>query len=97
MTIMVMPRRVSVAEAKSQLSSCIREAEAGHPVLITRHGKPVVAIVSAGELDHLGRLRAAGAAGGLASLAGGWRGSDELAKLSVGLRGRARRKRVRMG
>lgn len=73
---MVMSKRVSVAEAKSQLSSCIREAEAGHPVLITRHGKPVVAIVSAAELDHLRRF---------------------LAKLSVGVHERERRRRMRSG
>lgn len=95
MTILVMTKRISVADAKTHLSNCIREAEAGHPVLITRHGKPVVAIVSAAELDHLGRLRAAGAAGGLSSLAGGWGGSDELAKLTSAVRGRGRGRRRR--
>jgi len=49
-----------------------RKAEAGDPVVITRHGKPVVALVPAAELEQLERLRAAGPEGGLASLAGGW-------------------------
>ncbi len=96
MTILVMARRVSVAEAKTQLSSCIRAAEAGHPVVITRHGKAVVAIVSAADLTQLDRLRAAGPAGGLASLDGGWPGSDQLAELAVGARGRSRRQRLRL-
>jgi len=37
------------------------------------------ALVPPGDLECLRRLRAAGPDGGLASLAGGWDGSDELA------------------
>ena len=73
-----MSKNVSIAEAKAQLSFCVREAERGEPILITRHGKPVAALVAAADLDQLERLRKAGPQSGLASLAGGWNGSDEL-------------------
>ena len=73
-----MPRVQSVAEVKAKLSECIRAAEHGEPVVITRHGQAVAAIVGPDELATLERLRAAGPEGGLASLAGGWENSDEL-------------------
>ena len=71
---------VSLAEAKATLSERIRDVEQGQQILITRHGKPVAALVGPEELEHLQRLRAVGPAGGLASLAGGWEGSDELVR-----------------
>ncbi len=73
----------SVAEAKARLAACIRRAEEGSSVIITRHGKPVAALVRAGDLEVLERLRAAGPEGGLASMAGGWEGSDELVELTA--------------
>lgn len=73
-----MSKEVSVAEAKKQLSSWIRSAEHGETVLITRRGRPVAALVSAGELAQLERLRAGGPSAGLAGLAGGWAGSEAL-------------------
>ncbi|PYQ64603.1 MAG: type II toxin-antitoxin system Phd/YefM family antitoxin [Acidobacteria bacterium] len=73
-----MSKNVSVAEIKAHFADWVRAAEAGESVVITRHGKPVVALVPAGELEQLRRLRAAGPERGLASLAGGWEGSDEL-------------------
>jgi prevent-host-death family protein len=73
-----MSKNVSVAEIKAHFADWVRAAEAGESVVITRHGKPVVALVPAGELEQLRRLRAAGPEKGLASLAGGWEGSDEL-------------------
>jgi prevent-host-death family protein len=76
-----MNKNVSLAEAKATLSECIREVERGKSVLITRHGKPAAALVRPSDLEHLERLRKAGPEGGLASIAGGWRGSDELARL----------------
>lgn len=76
-----MPKSLSVAEVKATFSECIREAETGEPVVITRHGKPVAALVRAEDLEHLERLRAAGPEGGLSNLAGGWEGSDELVHL----------------
>jgi prevent-host-death family protein len=71
--------KVSVAEVKAHFSDWMKEAEAGEPVVITRHGKPVVALVPANDVEQLRRLRSAGPQQGLASLAGGWEGSDELA------------------
>ncbi|MCJ7596294.1 MAG: type II toxin-antitoxin system prevent-host-death family antitoxin [Desulfobacterales bacterium] len=76
-----MDKSISVAEAKATFSECIRQVEAGSSVLITRHGKPVAAIVRPGDIEHLERLREAGPESGLASVAGGWRDSDELAKV----------------
>lgn len=73
-----MPKTLSAARAKAEFAECIRTAEAGDAVVITRHGKPVAALVSADRLQQLERLRAAGPGAGLASLAGGWPGSDEL-------------------
>jgi prevent-host-death family protein len=76
-----MKKNVSVAEAKATLSECIRELENGRSVLIFRHGKPVAVLVRPEDLDNLERLKKAGPEGGLASLAGGWKGSEELVKL----------------
>jgi prevent-host-death family protein len=89
-----MPRRaLSVAEAKATLSDAIRDVEAGSTVVITRHGKPVAALVRPADLNQLERLRAAGPEGGLASIAGGWKGSDELVK-AIEARPRKGRRRV---
>jgi prevent-host-death family protein len=73
-----MPRTCSVAETKATLAERLREVERGEPIVITRHGRPVAALVSPEDLAQVLRLRAA-ARRGLASLAGGWEGSDELA------------------
>ncbi|CAN5795483.1 hypothetical protein BH23GEM9_BH23GEM9_15880 [soil metagenome] len=71
-------KALSVAEAKATLSDAIREVEAGGTVLITRRGQPVAALVRPEDVAVLERLRAAGPEGGLASVAGGWEGSEEL-------------------
>jgi prevent-host-death family protein len=84
-------RRYSVAEIKATLSERIREAEHGSTVLITRRGRPVAALVSADELARLRRLQSAGPEGGLASLAGGWKGSEALADAIDGSQRRGRR------
>jgi prevent-host-death family protein len=86
-----MATTVSAAKAKAEFAECMRKAEAGDPVVITRHGKAVVALVRADRLQQLERLSSAGAAAGLASLAGGWRGSEELAEVLA----RPRRSKVR--
>jgi prevent-host-death family protein len=75
-----MENTISVAEAKTALSECLRQVETGDPIIITRHGKPVAALVSAHDIEHLRRLRKAGPEKGLASIAGGWNGSEELVK-----------------
>ncbi|TVP42464.1 MAG: type II toxin-antitoxin system prevent-host-death family antitoxin [Gemmatimonadales bacterium] len=74
-------RSLSVAEIKATLSEQIRSAEHGDPVVITRHGKAVAALVAAEDLEALCRLRATGPEGGLASIAGGWEGSEELVSI----------------
>jgi prevent-host-death family protein len=84
---------MSAARAKAAFAECIRRAEAGDPVVITRHGKAVVAVVRADRLQQLERLRSAGPAAGLAGLAGGWRGSEELVRILAGSR-RSRARRV---
>ena len=71
-------KALSVAEAKATLSDAIRDVEAGSTVVITRHGKAVVALVRAEDLSAIERLRSAGPEKGLASIAGGWKDSDEL-------------------
>ncbi len=78
-----MATTVSAAKAKAHFAECMRKAEAGDPVVITRHGKAVVALVRADRLQQLERLRAAGPAAGLA---GGWPGSEELVRLLAGSR-----------
>ncbi len=73
------PQRVlAVAEAKAAFAECLRQAERGEPVVVTRHGKTVAAIISVEDYEALARIKAAGPQGGLASLAGGWKGSDSL-------------------
>lgn len=86
-----MRETVSVAEAKSRFAEYVRRAESGDLVVLSRHGRPVAALIAATDLDQLERLRAAGPEKGLVSLAGGWKGSEELA----GLLSRQRRSRPR--
>ena len=87
-----MATTITAARAKAEFADCVRRAEAGDPVVITRHGKAVVALVRADQMQQLERLRAAGPKAGLAGLAGGWRGSDELERLIAGSpRSKARR------
>ena len=89
-------KALSVAEAKAALSEAIRDVEAGNTVVITRHGKPVAALVAPDDLPTLERLRAAGPQQGLASIAGGWRGSDELVANVNEVSRRGRRRPVRL-
>lgn len=77
-----MPKKsLPVAEIKTHLSEHLREVEHGQPIVITRHGKAIAALVSVEDLDQLERLRSAGPAGGLVSVAGGWEGSDDLVRI----------------
>jgi prevent-host-death family protein len=89
-------KALSVAEAKATLSEAIRDVEAGSSLVITRHGKPVAALVRAEDLAALERLRGAGPAEGLASIAGGWKDSEELiAKIAESPR-RGRRRSTKL-
>jgi prevent-host-death family protein len=74
-----MAEEISITRAKTNFSAAIRKAEQGETLVITRHGRPVAALVDAEDLEQLRRLRAAGPEGGLASVAGGWEESEELA------------------
>ena len=76
-----MVRRYPIAKLKATLAERVREVKRGFPIVLTRHGKDVAALVPCEELQLLERLRAAGPAAGLASLAGGWKGSEELVRL----------------
>ena len=89
-------KTVTVAEAKAALSEAIREVEAGAIVLITRHGKPVAALVRPGDVTRLERLRAAGPEHGLASIAGGWKDSDELVTSISSAARRGRRRNAKL-
>lgn len=71
-------REVPLSEAKARFAEIVREAEEGELILLTRHGRPAAALVRPDNIERLERLEAAGPAGGLASLAGGWEGSEEL-------------------
>ncbi len=42
---MTHPTRKGVEDARSQLPSLLAEAQRGRPTLITRHGRPIAAIV----------------------------------------------------
>ena len=71
-----MTRTLPAAVAKAHFSECLRDAEAGDAVFITRHGRPVVALVAAKDVVQLLRLRAAREGGGLASIAGQFNDDD---------------------
>ncbi len=73
----------TIVDAKTHFAECVRQAEQGEPIVLTRHGKSVAAIVPIGLVEELERLRAAGPAGGLASVAGGWQGSEEVAEKAL--------------
>jgi prevent-host-death family protein len=68
---------VTVAEAKSHLSELIaKSAYSKERFIITRHNKPVAALVS---MDDLQLIEQAAKRKGLASLVGKWKGFDEVA------------------
>ncbi len=62
----------SVADAKAHFSDCVRTAEQGRPVVITRRGKPVAALVPAARLKQIERILAAGPEAGLGGLPNTW-------------------------
>jgi prevent-host-death family protein len=89
-------KALSVAEAKASLSDAIREVEGGSTVIITRHGKPVAALVKPEDADKLEVLRAAGPQQGLVSVAGGWLGSEGLVANIAKAARRGKRRPVRL-
>jgi prevent-host-death family protein len=89
-----MTRSVSVAAAKAHFSECVKDAEAGEPVVITRRGKAIVTIVRAEDVAQLARLRAAGPAQGLVRVVGRFDDSqdfvEEVERIARARRGRRR-------
>lgn len=52
-----MPKRYSIAEARSHLASIIDQAEAGQEIELTRRGTPVAVLISRRELERLRGVR----------------------------------------
>ena len=73
-----MAHQLSAAQAKSRLADCLRKAERGESVIITRRGRPVAALVAVDRV-MLPKSKGSRAHLGLAGLAGGWKGSEDLA------------------
>ncbi|OGO35773.1 MAG: hypothetical protein A2147_07910 [Chloroflexi bacterium RBG_16_57_8] len=75
-----MVKKVTAAEAKAKLSALMAEvAHGGKRVLIERRGKPMAALVSVSELDHLEQESAlAPKPRGALALVGAWREMDDL-------------------
>lgn len=73
-----MTKTLTAAKAKSNFEEALREAEAGDRVVITRKGRPVAALISIGDLSELSGSRKFDPSQGLAGIAGGWPGSEEL-------------------
>lgn len=48
-----MPRRYSIAEARSNLPTLVDQAEAGGEVELTRHGHAVAVLISPRQLEKL--------------------------------------------
>ena len=92
-----MRKRFTVAEAKAHFGECLRHAQEGRAVVITRHGKEVAAMVSRADFEQVERLRVAGPEAGLAGLAGGWKGSDALVDEVVRIRRTAGRRAPKPG
>jgi prevent-host-death family protein len=88
-------RKLSAAQAKSQLADCLRKAETGEAVIITRHGKPVAALVGVDRVASLNRRDARGG-DGLAGIAGGWKGSDDLVKALAKVRRSRSRRHIKL-
>jgi prevent-host-death family protein len=66
--------RVSVTEAKGQLTDLVRRAEGGEEVVLTRHGQPAARLVPikapANQVSRRAVLEAARAAGAARATAG---------------------------
>lgn len=50
-----MTKRRSIAEARQQLPTLVREAESGWPIELTRRGEPVAVLVGRRQFDRLTR------------------------------------------
>lgn len=50
---MYMSKLYSISEARSKLPQLVRDAERGHPVRLSRRGKPVAVMLSADDYQRL--------------------------------------------
>jgi prevent-host-death family protein len=76
------PRRsrekYSIADARDNLSGLVRKAEAGSIVELTRHGKPVAALIAKAALNRL-----TGFPQGFYERLQAFRASEDLARLNI--------------
>ena len=74
-----MAKRVSAAQAKAQFSALAAEvAYGGQHVIVERRGKPLFALVSIGDLEHLEQEQTTSARPqGALALVGSWREVNE--------------------
>ena len=63
-------KSVSIAEAKNRLTELLREVERGHPVTVSRRGRPVAVLVAEAEYE---RLRSAAVSADFAGWLQNWR------------------------
>lgn len=73
-----MPAPHSIADAKAHLAAYVADAEAGNRVVLTRHGRPVAALVPIADLDRLESLGQDDPQAGLAGLIGAWEEDEEM-------------------
>lgn len=61
-------KSMSIAAAKSSFADCVKRAEHGEPVVITRYGRPVAALVSVEAFEAQSALGGRGPRGTLLDL-----------------------------
>lgn len=74
-----MAKKVSAAQAKAQFSALVAEVAYGDKhIIIERRGKPVAALVSVTDLEHLEQEQATAARPqGALALVGAWREAED--------------------
>lgn len=70
-------------DAKNRFSAVVREAMAGYPQRVTRHGKPAVVVLATADYERLQRLEDANAPSFQELLLAIPRGGCELQRLTV--------------
>lgn len=76
---------ISAANAKATFAECLRSAERGETVVVTRHGRPVAAIVAPSDWEQIARLRSADPMSGLGGLVGAFDDADEFVEALDGI------------
>jgi len=72
---------ISLTKLKTHFSAYIRNVETEAPIIITKYGKPIVALIHITDFALLNQHHQKNPPKGLASIAGGWNGSMELADI----------------